>query len=118
MKLHRREFVSSAVGIAASGASTAHADPAARADFPWASRQTYLNTATEHPIGVHSARAMEEYLKALKHGPDADRDRFENGHLMTEVKKMFARLIHARLSEIGFTPSTQTGENLVLEGLG
>jgi selenocysteine lyase/cysteine desulfurase len=118
MKLHRREFVSSAVGIAASGASTAHADPAARADFPWASRQTYLNTATEHPIGVHSARAMEEYLKALTHGPDADRDRFENGHLMTEVKKMFARLIHASLSEIGFTPSTQTGENLVLEGLG
>jgi selenocysteine lyase/cysteine desulfurase len=36
---------------------------------------------------------------------------------MTEVKKMFAQLIRAKPLEIGFTPSTQTGENLVLEGL-
>ncbi len=30
---------------------------------------------------------------------------------------MFAQLINAQPAEIGFTPSTQTGENLVLEGL-
>src|SRR5262249_32650851 len=79
--------------------------------------QTYLNTATEHPIGLHCARRMQEYLHALTYGPDSARDKFENGHLMAEVKKMFAQLIHAKPSEIGFTPSTQTGENLVLEGL-
>ena len=60
---------------------------------------------------------MEEYLRALVNGPDSARDKFENGDLMREVKRMFARLINAKPEEIGFTPSTQTGENLVLEGL-
>jgi selenocysteine lyase/cysteine desulfurase len=89
----------------------------ARAEFPWASRETYLNTATEHPLGVRTTQAMEEYLRALTHGPDTARDQFENGRLMSEVKRMFAQLIRAQPAEIGFTPSTQTGENLVLEGL-
>jgi len=30
---------------------------------------------------------------------------------------MFRLLINAKPSEVGFTPSTQTGENIVLEGL-
>src|SRR6476620_12560769 len=64
-----------------------------------------------------SSRAMEQYLRALTDGPDTERDKFENGHLMGEVKRMFAQLINAKPSEIGFTPSTQTGENIVLEGL-
>jgi selenocysteine lyase/cysteine desulfurase len=119
MKVHRRGFVASAVGIAAASAASKQPDiTTARADFPWSENQVYLNTATEHPIGLHCARAMQEYLHALTHGPDSARDKFENGHLMTEVKRMFAQLIHAKPSEIGFTPSTQTGENLVLEGLG
>jgi selenocysteine lyase/cysteine desulfurase len=119
MKIHRRGFVAGAVGIAAAGAASQQPDIAtARANFPWSENQTYLNTATEHPLGVHCTRAMQEYLHALTHGPDAARDKFENGHLMAEVKKMFAQLVNAKPAEIGFTPSTQTGENLVLEGLG
>ena len=89
----------------------------ARVEFPWASRETYLNTATEHPLGARTTRAMEEYLHALTHGPDTAREKFENGRLMGEVKQMFAQLVNAQPAEIGFTPSTQTGENLVLEGL-
>jgi len=105
-------------GTAMAAAAAARTDMAtARADFPWAGKQTYLNTATEHPLSVHTTRAMEEYLHALTHGPDAAREKFENGQLMKEVKTMFARLINAKVSEIGFTPSTQTGENIVLEGL-
>src|SRR5262249_33455874 len=119
MRVHRREFFTGAMAMAAANAASKQGDIAsARSDFPWSENQTYLNTATEHPIGLHSARAMEEYLHALTHGPDSARDKFENGHLMTEVKRMFAQLIHAKPSEIGFTPSTQTGENIVLEGLG
>jgi selenocysteine lyase/cysteine desulfurase len=119
MNIHRRGFVAGAVGLAASSASTSQLDlSGARVDFPWASTQTYLNTATEHPIGLHSSKAMQEYLYALSYGPDSMRDKFENGHMMAEVKKMFAALIHAKPSEIGFTPSTQTGENIVIEGLG
>lgn len=119
MKVHRRGFVAGAVGMAMAEAASKQPDIAtARADFPWSENQTYLNTATEHPLGVHSTRAMQEYLQALTHGPDSARDKFENGHLMVEVKKMFAQLINAKPTEIGFTPSTQTGENIVLEGLG
>lgn len=101
----------------AKGAGTVTDLASARADFPWASRETYLNTATEHPLSVQTTRAIEEYLHALTHGPDIARAKFEDGRLMTEVKQMFARLINAKPHEIGFTPSTQTGENLVLEGL-
>ena len=54
----------------AASVAAARADmSAARADFPWAGKQTYLNTATEHPLSVHTTRAMEEYLHALTHGP-------------------------------------------------
>ena len=98
------------------GAKTADL-AAARAEFPWSTKQTYLNTATEHPLSIQTTRAMEEYLRALTYGPDSARDKFENGDLMQEVKRMFAGLINAKPEEIGFTPNTQTGENLVLEGL-
>jgi selenocysteine lyase/cysteine desulfurase len=119
MNMHRREFVAGAAGLAVAHAATSPSDlSGARADFPWASSQTYFNTATEHPVGLHSSQAMQEYLHALSYGPDSARDKFENGHLMIEVKRMFADLIGAKPSEIGFTPSTQTGENLVIEGLG
>jgi len=121
VKLHRRSFVTGVAGVAAAtsaaNAASEREMPAVRADFPWAQNQTYLNTATEHPIGLHCQRAIDEYLHALTYGPDSARDKFENGHLMAEVKRMFAQLIGAKTSEIGFTPSTQTGENLVLEGL-
>jgi selenocysteine lyase/cysteine desulfurase len=116
MKIARRQFT--LAGAALSAATATVPDIAqARADFPWASRETYLNTATEHPLSLQTAAAMQEYLHALVHGPDSARDKFENGQLMTAVKKMFAQLIHANPGEIGFTPSTQTGENIVLEGL-
>jgi len=114
--VNRRGFLVNGSALAAAAAARTEMS-AARADFPWAARQTYLNAATEHPLSVHSTRAIEEYLHALSHGPDSARDRFENGHLMAEVKRMFARLINASPHEIGFTPSTQTGENIVLEGL-
>jgi selenocysteine lyase/cysteine desulfurase len=113
--MNRRKFM---LGGSAMAAAAKTADLAsARADFPWATKQTYLNTATEHPLSVQTTRAMEEYLYALTYGPDSARDKFENGDLMREVKRMLARLINAKPEEIGFTPSTQTGENLVLEGL-
>src|SRR5258708_21488799 len=104
-------------GTAFAAAATGAEWEGARAEFPWASRETYLNTATEHPLGVWTTQAMQDYLHALTHGPDTARDKFENGRLMAEVKQMFAKLVNAQPAEIGFTPSTQTGENLVLDGL-
>ena len=76
MHVSRRIFV---VSAAAAAAATLPDTASARADFPWASKETYLNTATEHPLGGHSTRAMEEYLRALTRGPDSARDEFKTG---------------------------------------
>lgn len=113
MAVRRREFLGSAAAAAALPDSVREA----RADFPWAARETYLNTATEHPLSRQTATAIKEYVDALTHGPDAARDRFENGALAQEVKRLFARLIGAKPAEIGFCPSTQFGENIVVDGL-
>ena len=90
----------------------------ARAAFPWASRETYLNSATEHPLSVYSSRAMKNYIDAITNGPDSERDKYENLRFQQETKAMFAQLVRARPSEIAFVPGTQIGENLILEGLG
>ncbi|HYL36279.1 MAG TPA: aminotransferase class V-fold PLP-dependent enzyme [Bryobacteraceae bacterium] len=124
MRLNRRKFVTAAAGAASGFSGLRGAAPGtseiggARADFPWAEREVYLNTATEHPLSIHSARAMEKYIGYLTDGPDAGRGSFENARLQEEVREMFARLIHAKPSEIGFVPSTQIGENVVLNGMG
>ena len=66
--MNRRKFV---LGGSVMMAAPKEVDLAsARADFPWAAKQTYLNTATEHPLSVQTTRAMQEYINALTHGPD------------------------------------------------
>jgi len=46
MNLPRRQFLTCAAAAAATLPDTA----SARADFPWATKETYLNTAAEHPL--------------------------------------------------------------------
>ncbi|MFN0166641.1 MAG: aminotransferase class V-fold PLP-dependent enzyme [Bryobacteraceae bacterium] len=112
MPVRRREFLAAAAAVNLPSDTNA-----ARADFPWATRETYLNTATEHPLSRQTTALVKEYLDALTMGPDSARERFENGHFMREVKRLFAQLINAKPSEIGLCQSTQVGENIVIEGL-
>jgi selenocysteine lyase/cysteine desulfurase len=112
--MERRHFLAAA-SVAATPVGALFA--AAREDFPWSSRETYLNCATEHPLPLPAARAMEAYVRAITYGPDSERERFENAAIMTRVRERFAALIGAKLSEIGFTPATQIGENLIVDGL-
>ena len=72
--MERRHFLAAA-GVAATPVPALFG--AAREDFPWASRETYLNCATEHPLPLPAARAMEAYVRALTYGPDSERERFE-----------------------------------------
>src|SRR6266852_4945097 len=92
MNLPRRQFLTCAAAAAATLPDTA----SARADFPWATKETYLNTAAEHPFGIHSTRAMEEYLAALTRGPDSARDKFENGYVVTNDLHYGGSLINYR----------------------
>jgi len=114
--MKRREFLETA-GLAAGAAPARAGIESARRDFPWAERELYLNSATEHPLPLVSAQAMERYIRAITYGPDAEREKYENNELQARVRALFAALIHAQPSEIGFVPATQIAENLVLDGL-
>jgi selenocysteine lyase/cysteine desulfurase len=113
--MKRREFLETA---ALAAAAPGHAGvESVRRDFPWAERELYLNSATEHPLPLVSAQAMERYIRAITYGPDAEREKFENNELQARVHALFATLIHAQPSEIAFVPATQIAENMVLDGL-
>lgn len=126
MTLNRRRFLACAAGALAAG--SAAASPAResgsppdfsdlRADFPWAERETFLNNAGFHPLGVHSAKAARQYLDSTVKGPvpgtlPVGERQFQ------EVKELYGKLIEAKPSEIAFVQSTLAGENIVAAGLG
>src|SRR5579872_1165021 len=117
LKISRRKLLA---GAAAGMAPLPAAVPdfsACRNDFPWIQSEIFLNNAGWHPIGVHSVRAMQAYLDYKMKGPGDGREDFQ-GSRQDAVKRLFAQLIHARPSEIGFVQSTLVGENLVVAGLG
>ncbi len=88
-----------------------------RDDFPWCRNTTFLNNAGWHPMGVHTSRAMQQYLDFQVNGPGEGRQDF-GGREQVSLKRMFAQLIACDPSEVAFIPSTTVGENLVVAGLG
>ena len=82
-----------------------------KADFSFADGVTYINGAFTHPM---PAAAAEAYRAAVRR-----RSTVGGPFVPTaDVRPLFAALINARPSEIGFIPNTSTGENFVVEGLG
>jgi selenocysteine lyase/cysteine desulfurase len=128
MSLSRRQFFRTAAGLAAVATAAprealASIPPAAppdfsrvRADFPWLQRQVWLSGADYHPIGVHSIRALENYMAWRAKGPGDGRSNF-TGQQQAETKELFARLINATPAEIAFVNSTTDAENMVVAGL-
>jgi selenocysteine lyase/cysteine desulfurase len=130
--MNRREFLTSAGAVAAASRlgfePTAAAAPTAidsstRELFPWANNETFINSAAYHPISIHSARAMREYIGYRLEGPPSDLDdvgaagRGTGGAKQEAVKAQFAKLIHAKPTEIAFAQSTSDGENVVAAGM-
>lgn len=90
---------------------------AVRADFPWASNQVYLDCGSYHPLGVHAARAIEDYTRRHLEGPVPGDDGSSTG-AAEEVKRLYGQLVNADASELAFVQSTLYGENLVASALG
>jgi len=125
MPVPRREFLSSVLAASAAAAAPTRNDPSTwRSDFPIANGRVYFNSASEHPINIHSARAMKEYIDYLTTDltraewaePNRQVADFRDARLR-EIRPMFAKLINARPSEIAFVKSTQHGENIVVNGM-
>jgi selenocysteine lyase/cysteine desulfurase len=124
MPLDRRQFLLSTAALAA---STRTAFPArvpgpsvlpasVRADFPLAATETYLDSAAQHPLGVHVARAVEKYLDFRLKGPGEGRQDFGPDE-QADLKMRFAQLIHAKPTEIAFVQNTSDAENIVVMGM-
>src|SRR5213593_537240 len=116
MKLNRREVLTHA-GLLAVSARLAPAAPGsesasgmlAKADFPIAESQTYLNCAGWHPTPAASARAMKAYVDFKNTGKIDGRDTdssapvpemFARVTRSKEVKELFAKLVNAKPTEI------------------
>jgi selenocysteine lyase/cysteine desulfurase len=91
-------------------------DPAAaRADFPAASRSTYLNTPYIGPIPRVVEEAGIEFVRSKAEDPISLGAMLEKTN---ETRTKFAGLFGAKPQEIGFLSATSEGENLVASALG
>ncbi len=127
MILGRREFLAGAGALAVSArsafdvaAQATHAGavfPASiRVDFPSVALETYMNSASMHPLGTFAARAIEEGLAYRLRGAGPGRVDF-GADRQQDLKKRYGQLIGATADEIAFTANTSDGENIVVMGL-
>lgn len=115
--MKRRDFLAGAGVLAAPPLPAAQPDfTAIRQNFPRAVKETYFNAAAQHPLGLHAVRGIQRYVDFMSQGWTGGlHDFWEEGFL--QVKPMFAKLIHAKPTEIAFTGSTTIGENTLVNGM-
>ncbi len=102
-------------GALAVGAATL-ARPSVRDQFPVVQTETCLNNARWHPLSLGAKKAIVDYLDYKSSGGG---NVPQYSTLQQErVKQLYAKLIGAHSSEIGFVPSTLAGENLIVSALG
>jgi len=123
--MNRREFIVGAGSLAIAAkplfASTQAMrpgvfPPATRLHFPSVSTETYLNSASMHPVGIFAAEGMKNVIDYRLYGAGEGRSDFGPAK-QEELKKNFGALINATASEIAYTANTTDGENIVVMGL-
>jgi selenocysteine lyase/cysteine desulfurase len=115
----RRAFLQSLTAAAVARPAVARAqagDPlGVRAEFPVATRRTYLNAAYIAPVPRAVAAAGRRFVDAKAEQPIA------LGEMQSHadgVRAAYATLIGAGADEIAFLYATSEGENIVARGLG
>ena len=127
--MNRREFLVGAGSLAVASTVRLKADatlvtqaarpgmlPASiRNDFPAVLKETYLNSASMHPVGTFAADAAKKLIDFRMLGPGNGAD--FNAQAQQDLKAKFGALINAKASEIAYTGNTTDGENIVVLGL-
>jgi selenocysteine lyase/cysteine desulfurase len=111
------------LGSTAFGASAFAAAPlelsdfkSIRGEFPRATQQVYIDAAANMPLPKYVAEGMRRYNEFHMYGPGEGRGQYVR-EALREVKPLFAKLINAKPSEIGFVVCTKAGEAAVVNGL-
>jgi selenocysteine lyase/cysteine desulfurase len=119
MPINRRQLLgSAAVGVSRfAAASTAAPDFAAiRREFPRATQEVYLDAAANMPLPRYVAEGMRRYMDFHMYGPGQGRGQYAS-ESVSDARSLFAKLINAKPSEIGFVVCTKAGEAAVVNGL-
>jgi selenocysteine lyase/cysteine desulfurase len=117
MSTNRRQFLASAAASALAAAPAKLSDfESVRKEFPRATSQVYLDAAAHMPLPRYTAEGMRRYMDFHMYGPGEGRGEYAN-EALRQVKPLFAKLINAKPSEIGFVVCTKAGEAAVVNGL-
>jgi selenocysteine lyase/cysteine desulfurase len=119
MTINRRQLLSSTAlgGAAFAAASGKQSDfELIRKEFPRATQQVYIDAAANMPLPKYVAEGMRRYMDFHMYGPGEGRGQYASESLR-QVKPLFAKLINAKPSEIGFVVCTKAGEAAVVNGL-
>lgn len=118
MPINRRQLLgSAAIGAASLAAAPTPADFAAiRKEFPRATQQVYLDAAANMPLPKYVAEGMRRYMDFHMYGPAEGRGQYAT-ESVRQARTLFAKLINAKPSEIGFVICTKAGEAAVINGL-
>lgn len=123
MSIDRRAFLTAGATVATlAHSSRGAAAPkssefeAIRGEFPRAIEQVYLDAAANTPLPKYTAEGIRRYLDFHMYGPADGRGAYAD-EALHQVKPLFARLINAKPSEIGFVICTKAGESAIINGL-
>jgi selenocysteine lyase/cysteine desulfurase len=117
MTTNRRQFLGSAAMASALAAAPKLSDfESVRKEFPRATRQVYLDAAANMPLSKYTAEGMRRYMDFHMYGPGEGRGEYAS-ESVRQAKTLFAKLINAKPSEIGFIVCTKAGEADVVNGL-
>lgn len=119
MNINRRQLLSStSLGVSALAAAASKLPDFSsyRNEFPRATQQVYLDAAANMPLPKFVAEGMRRYMDFHMYGPGDGRGEYAS-KTIREVKPLFAKLINAKPSEIGFVVCTKAGEAAVVNGL-
>lgn len=117
MTTNRRQFLGSAAMASALAAAPKLSDfESIRKEFPRATQQVYIDAAANMPLPKYTAEGMRRYMDFHMYGPGEGRGEYAS-ESVRQSKVLFAKLINAKPSEIGFVICTKAGEADVVNGL-